>query len=124
MSHVSDSEDQAFIPATPTRTSEHGSSPSLRSWTIPRLMAELRSRGISFAASARKAELFRLLFPTQAIQQPSTSADQASVLTALTQIHTMLNTLSTSVQLMQDRMDVLEARPAGAVVPGPPHRLA
>lgn len=64
MSQAADIEDFASIPPPPAGASEHDSTPSLRSWTIPRLMAELRHRGISYPASAHKAELFRPFFPS------------------------------------------------------------
>lgn len=65
MSQAADIEDFASIPPpSPARGSEHGSTPSsLKTWTVPRLMVELQRRGISYPASACRAELFRLLFP-------------------------------------------------------------
>lgn len=120
MSHVLESDKFAFIPPTPVSGSEHGSPPSLRNWTILKLIAELQCRGIPFSATARKAELFRLLFSSSSQPQPSTSAENVSLLTSLTQIYTVLNMLSTSIQLLQDRMDVMEARPARVEVAAAP----
>lgn len=91
MSHVSESDELAFIPPTLTGGLGDGSTPSLRSWTVPRLTAELRHRGIAFPATARKAELFRLLFPSPEQPFPSTSSGQGSILSSLTQIYALLN---------------------------------
>ena len=111
MSQVADSEDFSFVPPTPPRGgSELGNSPSLRSWTVPRLMAELRRKGIPFPSSARKAELFRLCFPPLSQSSPATSAEHATVHNALVQVHALLNTLATSMVQLQERMEVMEAR--------------
>lgn len=114
---MSESDKFAFIPPTPVKGSEQGSTPSLRNWTIPKLIAELQPSGILFPATVKKAELCRLLFSNPSQPQPFTSEEHVSLLTSLMQIHTVLNTLSTSAQLLQHRMDVMEPCLASVVVP-------
>lgn len=108
MSQVADSEDFASIPPSPARGSEHGSTPSLRFWTIPRLKAELQHRGISYPASAHKAELFRLLFPSASGSIPE-QVTFRSVGSSLPQIHPTLSLLATSFQELRARVVVLES---------------
>ncbi|XP_044147721.1 uncharacterized protein LOC122935876 isoform X1 [Bufo gargarizans] len=117
MSHTSDIV-EASVNENTTRLSEAGSIPSLRSWTIPRLMAELSKRGIPFTASARKAELYRLLM-SSASPQPQEEVSMATVQTSLAQIHLMLNNLTSSVTDIQSRLDTVESRGAVLTPPGP-----
>ncbi|XP_073455091.1 uncharacterized protein [Aquarana catesbeiana] len=108
MSQAADIEDFASIP--PSRGSELGSTPS-RTWTVPRLMAELQRRGTSYLASARKAELFRLLFPCAS----GSSAEQVTLWTvasSLSQIHATVSSLVSSCQELRARVEVLEAQPS------------
>lgn len=68
-----------FIPAplSPSVGSESGSVQSLRGWSICKLIVELKRKGIPYPTMARKAELFRLLFPLPAAARPS--SQQASL---------------------------------------------
>lgn len=92
--------------------SEHGKTQSLRGWNIPKLTAELRRRHIPFSATARKAKLFRLLFPPAAAVAPCTQqASLQSIASALTQLHAMVNTLTMSISNVQAKVGVLEVRP-------------
>ncbi|XP_044133871.1 uncharacterized protein LOC122932142 [Bufo gargarizans] len=124
MSQPSDIEEFVSLPPSP-RGSEHGSTPSLRAWTVPRLTAELLRRGIPFAATARKAELFSLLFPATPQARPAASGGNTTISNSLVQIHAVLNTLTSSIQDLQARMEVMEQRrdpppavgPAGGAAP-------
>ncbi|PIO27015.1 hypothetical protein AB205_0162490, partial [Aquarana catesbeiana] len=99
-------------PLSPSPVSESGSVQSLRGWTIPKLTAELRRRGVPFSATARKGELFKLLFPPPAAAGPSTQqASLQSISSAISQLHTMVSSLSSSVTDVQTRVALLEARP-------------
>ncbi|XP_044151324.1 oxygen-regulated protein 1 [Bufo gargarizans] len=98
--------------------SERSVGPSLRSWTIPKLSAELRRRGIPFPASARKAELSRLLMA----DVPPVSQDEVSmgtIQTSLTQLHAMINSMASSMTDLQTRMESVEARSAAAASTAP-----
>ncbi|PIN88304.1 hypothetical protein AB205_0162230, partial [Aquarana catesbeiana] len=99
------SEDLTSAPLSPSLVSESGSVQSLRGWSIPKLPAELRRRGVPFPATARKAELFRLLFPPPATDGPSTQqASLQSISSAISQLHTMVSSLSTAVTDIQARV--------------------
>lgn len=69
-SHVAGSENLAYAPLSPSVGSKLGSTQSLRGWIIPKLTVELQRRGIPFPATARKAKLFRLLFPPPRTAKP------------------------------------------------------
>ncbi|PIO10579.1 hypothetical protein AB205_0047030 [Aquarana catesbeiana] len=72
-----DSEDFASTPSSPGADSANDDLQSLRAWTIPKLTAELRRKGIPYPATARKADLFRLLFsPPHYWQQSPTSRQE------------------------------------------------
>lgn len=81
---------ETSVDENPARMSEGGSVSSLRSWTVRRLMTELSRRGISYPASARKAELYRLLVVNSGPQQQE-EVPMVTVQNSLTQIHLMLN---------------------------------
>lgn len=102
-------------PLSPSLVSESGSVQSLRGWTIPKLTAELRRRGVPFPATVRKGELFKLLFPPPAAGPSTQQASLQSISSAISQLHTMVSSLSTSVTDVQTRVALLEARPATAV---------
>ncbi|PIO37037.1 hypothetical protein AB205_0072980, partial [Aquarana catesbeiana] len=109
-------EDLTSAPLSPSPVSESGSVQSLRGWTIPKLTAELRRRGVPYPATARKAELFRLLFPPPVTARPSTQqASLQSISSAISQLHTMMSLLSTAVTDIQARVTVLEVCPAAAL---------
>lgn len=57
------SEDFKHAPLSPSVDSETGSMQSLMVGTILKLIAKLRGRDFPYPTAARKAELFRLLFP-------------------------------------------------------------
>ncbi|XP_044125174.1 mucin-5AC-like [Bufo gargarizans] len=110
MSHMSELDDNLSLPGS--AISEHNSCTSLRSWTVPKLIAELRRRGIRHPATARKAELYRLLMTT-----PGSSAEQSdndSIRLALAQIQSSITGLVSSVADIQSRVAVLETRPAAS----------
>ncbi|XP_040207742.1 uncharacterized protein LOC120938098 [Rana temporaria] len=99
-------------PLSPSTGSESGSLQTFRTWTIPRIIAQLRRKGIPYPATARKAELFRLLFPptpNTAPSNPQTSLQ--SISGAISQLHSMVATLSATVSDVQTRVATLEARP-------------
>lgn len=111
MSQAADIGDFVSISPSSARESELGSVQSLRTWTVPRLIAELQRRGISYPASARKAQLFRLLFPRTA----DSSAEQVTLRTvaaSLAEIHTTLSSLATSCHELRSRVEVLENQPS------------
>ena len=66
------------------------SRPSLRSWIVPKLMAKLTKRGIPFQASARKAELFRLLSSDPAGQNQEVVFTD-TIQTSLTQLYGIID---------------------------------
>ncbi|PIO24173.1 hypothetical protein AB205_0111940, partial [Aquarana catesbeiana] len=102
-------------PLSPSPVSESGSVQSLRGWTIPKLMTELRRRGVPFSATARKGKLFKLLFPPPAAAGPSTQqASLQSISSAISQLHMVLS-LSSSVTDVQTRVALMEAWPAAAI---------
>ncbi|PIO04527.1 hypothetical protein AB205_0079070 [Aquarana catesbeiana] len=106
-------------PLSPSPVSESSRVQSLRGWTIPKLTAELRRRVVPFPATARKGELFKLLFPPPAAAGPRTQqASLQSISSAISQLHTMVSSLSTSVMDVQTRVALLEAGPA-APIPNP-----
>ncbi|PIO24503.1 hypothetical protein AB205_0101200, partial [Aquarana catesbeiana] len=110
------SSEDLTAPLSPSPVSESGSVQSLRGWTIPKLTAELRRRGMPFSATARKGKLFKLLFPPPAAAGPSTQqASLQSISSAISQLHTMVSSLSTSVTDVQTRVALLEARLATAI---------
>ncbi|PIO11653.1 hypothetical protein AB205_0033590, partial [Aquarana catesbeiana] len=105
-----------MAPLSPSLVSETGSVHSLRGWTIPKLTAALRRRGVPFSATARKGELFKLLFPPPAAAGPSNQqASLQSISSAISQLYTMVSSLSSSVMDIQTRVALLEARPAAAI---------
>ncbi|XP_044155356.1 uncharacterized protein LOC122941922 [Bufo gargarizans] len=114
MSRASDMEDGLSISGSIV-SSQAGPS-SLRSWTIPKLLAELNWRGIPHPATARKAELYKLLMtsPSTTAVQPEASAIQLS----LVQLQVTLNSLVDSVTDVRARVSELESRPP--VVPPAP----
>lgn len=110
------SEDLASTPVSSSAGSEHSSAQSLGGWTIPKLMPQptcCGGVGMPYPATARKAELFRLLFPPPAAAGPGTQqASLQSIASALAQLHTMVDTLTTAVSDVQARVGVHEVRPA------------
>lgn len=106
------SEDLASTPSSPGADSANDDLQSLRAWTIPKLTAELRRRGIPFPATARKAELFSLLFPPPAAAQSGTQASLQSISSAITQLHSLVTTLSAAVTDVQTRVGTLEVHQA------------
>ncbi|XP_056429550.1 uncharacterized protein LOC130368988 isoform X2 [Hyla sarda] len=109
MSHNSDIEDSASVLEETTRMSDHTSISSLRNWSIPKLTAELVRRGIPYPATARKAELYRLLSSDTA--GPSNEeVSNCTLHTSLTQLHALVNSLSSSLTDMQSRVEAIENR--------------
>ncbi|XP_073462542.1 uncharacterized protein [Aquarana catesbeiana] len=106
------SEDLASTPSSPGADSANDDLQSLRAWTIPKLTAELRRREIPFPATARKAELFRLLFSPPAAAQSGTQASLQSISSAITQLHSLVTTLSATVTDVQTRVGTLEVHQA------------
>ncbi|XP_040288600.1 ATP-binding cassette sub-family B member 5-like [Bufo bufo] len=86
--------------------SEGGSVSSLRTWTVPRLMSR---RSIAYPATARKAELYRLLVVNSGPQQQE-EVSTVTVQNSLTQIHLLLNNLTSSVTDVQTRLQAVESR--------------
>lgn len=84
-------------------SSEHG--------IFPQVVAELQHRSIPSSATAKKVELFKLLFPpstaTTSVEQPSLQ----TITTSLMQIHKMLNSMFMSLQDLQRHTEALEQRP-------------
>ncbi|XP_056409367.1 uncharacterized protein LOC130327128 [Hyla sarda] len=117
MSHASDIEDAASVLDNVARTSDLGSIPSLRNWTIPKLTAELVRKGIPFPATARKAELYRLLVSEHSgpCDQAGPSSEEVSMQTlntSILQLHTLINSLCS-------RVDTLECKSSEAPAPAP-----
>ncbi|XP_056409248.1 integrin alpha-D-like [Hyla sarda] len=113
MSHVSDIEETASLPDNVDQQSEH-SILSLRAWTILKVTAELHRRYIPYSA----AELFRLLAgPSQETAPPDT------IQTSLSQLHVMLNSMSSSNSRIESRLEAVENRdtptPASQANPTP-----
>ncbi|XP_073453752.1 uncharacterized protein [Aquarana catesbeiana] len=103
------SDDLTPAPLLPSMGSESGSEQSLLTWTISKLIAKLRCKGIPYPSKARKAELFRLLFLLTATAGPS--AHQASLLSisgAISQLHSMVSSLSATVTGIKTRVAALE----------------
>ncbi|KAM8972332.1 kinesin-like protein KIF23 [Pelodytes ibericus] len=104
-------DEELFLHATPTRVetpSRRGdiaSPASIRSWTIPRITTELRRRQIPYPATARKAELFKLL--NNSID--NTEAGEGPSNTSSGDIQAMLASLMTSMGKVNDRLANLEA---------------
>ncbi|XP_044131008.1 uncharacterized protein LOC122932255 [Bufo gargarizans] len=116
MSQVSDVDDTLSLPGT--SVSSQGGPVALRRWTVPRLVAELAKRGIRHPASARKAELYRLLMTEPSAperEDPPPAIQQSLVL-----LQASLDSLISSVADIRTRVVDLESRtPASsqAVVP-------
>ncbi|XP_044141599.1 uncharacterized protein LOC122931592 [Bufo gargarizans] len=109
MSQAPESDDNLSLPGS--SVSGRASNPSLRSWTVPKLVAELNRRGIRHPASARKTE------PEGSNDQPSLSSIQLSLL----QLQSTIGSLAGSVANIQARMGELESRPPAAPPsPAPP----
>ncbi|KAM8921272.1 kinectin [Pelodytes ibericus] len=104
-------DEELFLHATPTRVetpSRRGdiaSPASIRSWTIPRITTELRRRQIPYPATARKAELFKLLNNST----DNTEAGEGPSNTSSGDIQAMLASLMTSMGKVNDRLANLEA---------------
>ncbi|XP_040275850.1 uncharacterized protein LOC120991027 [Bufo bufo] len=117
MSHVSDIEDALSI--VESAVSERASRSSYRTWTIPKMIAELDKRGIRLSATARKAELYHLLFP-----EPSTGSTEqipmSTIQLSLTQLHATINNLSSSICDMNTRLQAVESRDASPAAPSSP----
>ncbi|XP_040264700.1 myomegalin-like [Bufo bufo] len=105
MSRASDIDDSLSVPET--FVSGQAGPSSLRNWTIPKLLAELNKRGIPHPASARKAELSKLLMtgPNPSRDQPGTSSIQLS----LVRLQSTMNTLVDSVADVQARVTELKS---------------
>ncbi|KAM4796146.1 uncharacterized protein WCC33_001281 [Rhinophrynus dorsalis] len=96
-----ESDSETHQAMTSERTSR---SPSLRGWTVGKLMAELTRQHIPFPASARKAELFKLLFssPTPAqihpppLPAPSATEQFAQITHMLADIQERVSSLENS----------------------------
>ncbi|XP_044149458.1 uncharacterized protein LOC122938168 [Bufo gargarizans] len=117
MSHVSDIGDALSI--VESAVSERASRSSYRTWTIPKMIAELDKRGIRHSATARKAELYHLLFP-----EPSTGSTEqipmSTIQLSLTQLHATINNLSSSICDMNTRLQAVESRDASPAAPSSP----
>ncbi|XP_044124886.1 mucin-5AC-like [Bufo gargarizans] len=126
MSHVSDTEDSMSIPES--AISEAASRASHRHWTIPRLITELKKKGIRYSASARKAELYRLLFPEtpRAPEPPGASEDLVSMSTiqlSLTQLHATINNLASPISDIDSRLQVIENKDSAPPPPAEPEAV-
>ncbi|XP_056401083.1 uncharacterized protein LOC130294952 [Hyla sarda] len=108
MSNASDIEETLSVPETPARSSEQGVGTAYRSWTIPRLMEELRKKGIPFPASARKAELYKLMMSGEEASGSQQDISGQTVATSLAQLHNMMNSVMSSLSSLQSRMDTME----------------
>ncbi|XP_056389040.1 uncharacterized protein LOC130283477 [Hyla sarda] len=117
MSQPADIEEALSVPETPARASDRGSLPSYRSWTIPRLMEELRRRGVPFPASARKGELFNLLNADQAPRGSQAAAQDQVSSASLSQLHTMMTEVLTTVSGFKARLDLMELSRSDVAVP-------
>ncbi|XP_044143987.1 uncharacterized protein LOC122933207 [Bufo gargarizans] len=110
------------IPGTPARSvtatpgDDLASPASIRSWTVPRITAELRKRHVPFPATARKAELFRLL---RASSNPGDAGEGPSQ-SGTGDIHAMLASLMTSMSTVNARLERLEAVTTTLSLTGPP----
>ncbi|KAM4704361.1 uncharacterized protein WCC33_012775 [Rhinophrynus dorsalis] len=94
------------------------SSPNLyRSWTVAKIIKELQSRGIPYPASARKAELFKLLFSPTLTPRPSTSHSPTPSISQstsdLADLQASVATLAESVASIHARLDELGNPPSG-----------
>ncbi|CAH2299720.1 Hypothetical predicted protein, partial [Pelobates cultripes] len=118
MSHASDIAKDVSLPSTPARISsptrpstpvdnvETASPASLRFWTIPKIAAELRRRGIPYPATARKAELYRLLNTNPETPRPGTSTQAIDGSTP--GLQATMSTLLFSVNIINERLEKLE----------------
>ncbi|XP_056374294.1 uncharacterized protein LOC130272463 [Hyla sarda] len=109
MSHASDIEDSASVLENAAGTSDQASVLSLRTWTVPKLTAELVKRGIPFPASACKAELYRIL-TAESAGHSSEDDSMSTIQTSVTQLHALINNLTTNMADMQNRMQAMESR--------------
>ncbi|XP_063289463.1 uncharacterized protein LOC134573609 [Pelobates fuscus] len=114
MSNQSTQGDDLSVASTPLRSgSQRRTDPpspasSYRSWTIPKITSELKRRNIPFPATARKAELFRLLNITDDNERPGPST-VFNVQNSLAELHNMMTSLVSSVATINNRLDNLEA---------------
>ncbi|XP_040289883.1 uncharacterized protein LOC121002497 [Bufo bufo] len=110
------------LPGTPARSitlaqgDDLASPASIRAWTIPRITAELKRRQIPFPATARKAELFRLLRTSTSNAEAGEGPSQSST----GDIHAMLASLMTSMSRVNDRLERLESVTTSLSLAGPP----
>ncbi|CAH2246867.1 Hypothetical predicted protein [Pelobates cultripes] len=110
-------------PPTPTTAptaaeSQDPSSPcSLRAWTIPKIAAELRHRGLSYPATATKAELYKIMMPSPDNPQPG-SRSQDQIIDTLTGIQTTMAAMLASISSLNQRVEKCET-PAPATVSPP-----
>lgn len=102
------SEDFTSAPLSSSAVSECRGMQSLTLWTITKLTAELQRKGVPYPNTARKVELLRLLFPAPVATGPKTQqASLQSISMAISQLHTMVTTLSAAVSEVQTRVGVL-----------------
>ncbi|CAH2221452.1 Hypothetical predicted protein [Pelobates cultripes] len=96
-------------PTTAPTTAENLDSPcSLRSWTIPKIAAELRRRGVPYPAMARKAELYRIMMTTTETPQPGTSSHK-NMNETIAGLQATMTSILASISDISQRMDRLEA---------------
>ncbi|XP_063296796.1 E3 ubiquitin-protein ligase RNF213-like [Pelobates fuscus] len=81
---------------------------SLRAWTIPKITAELRLRGIPFPATARKVELYRLLANQAPEPRPGTSS-QSQVSGAGIATQDTLAAILANLQTLNSRLSKVES---------------
>ncbi|CAH2222295.1 Hypothetical predicted protein, partial [Pelobates cultripes] len=118
MSHASDIGEDVSLPCTPARPHTPPSGPtiaenldspcSMRSWTIPKIAAELRRRGVPYPATARKAELYRIMMTTNDTPQPGTSS-QGNMNETIAGLQATMTSILASISNISQRMDRLEA---------------
>ncbi|CAH2299976.1 Hypothetical predicted protein, partial [Pelobates cultripes] len=137
MSHATDIAEDVSLPSTPARIAspsrpstpvenlETASPGSLRSWTILKIAAKLRRRGIPYPETARKAELCRLLNANPDTPRPGTSTQATDESTP--GIQATMSALLSSVNLINERLEKLENQVAimtpAAILPTLPQKL-
>ncbi|KAM4705003.1 uncharacterized protein WCC33_009834 [Rhinophrynus dorsalis] len=113
MSTRSDQEEAMGTLGLPNNLSTPNSPPTYKAWTIAKITTELLRRGIPFSASARKAELFKLLFATPQANRFSSSSSPVRQIGGV-DIQTTLTELAASIALVHSRLDAIEASQAQA----------
>ncbi|KAM4705103.1 uncharacterized protein WCC33_009958 [Rhinophrynus dorsalis] len=117
MSVTLDHSAMSEIQDTPGLVSNLSSHNLYRTWTVAKIIKELQSRGIPYPATARKAELFKLLFSPTSTPRPSTSNSPAPSLSQstsdLADLQASVATLAESVASIHARLDILGNSPSG-----------